>query len=79
MDDMDSSRLRRQDMPCKQVRRDDSDDIDVISISSSVRLGKVDVKNLDMDRKEAQINSRRRICRLDRSDPLRNVSGISGW
>jgi hypothetical protein len=66
-------------MPCKHVRRDDSDDIDAISISRSVRLGYVDDKNLDMDGKEAQINSRRRRCRLDGSGPLRNVSGISGW
>lgn len=76
---MDRSRLRRQDMPCKQARRVDADDIGAILISRLVRLGDVDDKNLDMDEKEAQINSRRRRCRLDKSGPLRNVSGISGW
>ena len=81
-DVMERLRLRRQDMRCKQARRDVScADTTAVSISRSVIFeNDADDKSLDMDGKEAQISSRRRRCRFDRFGPPRNVSGmIVSW
>lgn len=63
LDDMDSSRLRRERMPCKQARRDVSGDgHETVSISKQRSVRAVaDAKNPDMDGRETRYNLRR--CR----------------
>jgi hypothetical protein len=61
LDDMDSSRLRRERMPCKQARRDVSGDGHETVSSSKQRSVRAvaDAKNPDIDGRETRYNLRR--------------------